>query len=131
MTVFPHLLNALTEHCGRRPLAELSNESGQSIDATFSVILDGSVTNLKIFSQGLPGSNHALAHIKIVLKPRSELGKFSFSVECLIRGLSSETGFSGFTMAGKISTNDELATIDIKARTNRYNVWNWRKEFQF
>jgi hypothetical protein len=131
MTVFPHLLNALIEHCGRRPLAELSNESGQSIDATFSVIVDGSVTNLKILSQGLPGSSHVSAHIKIVLKPRSDSGKFSFFVECILRGLSSETGFSGFTMAGKISANDALATIDIKARTNRYNVWSWGKEFQF
>lgn len=131
MAVSPYLLSELIEHFGRRPFAELNNEFGQFIDLTFSVILNGSVTSTNIHIRENSAGSYASGHVKLLLKPRSELGKFNVSAECIVSGLFPGTGFSGFSMAGKISTSDEQASVDVRARTNRYNVWNWGNEFQF
>lgn len=115
------VLNAVLEPA----LVELENEAGQRICVDVRVARP---VNTSRISRGQCESPTATGEIRIALK-ESLAGKIGFSCQAVIRGLSPSTGFSGFSMEGRVDLAPGGDKIRLKGRTNHYNQWEWRPEF--
>lgn len=107
---------------------ELSNEAGQPIEIKVVAYLQGEMVekNLLVGESALGAFSRA--EVRILLKDINF--PFLFSVEAIFYGLSPETGFSGFSLRGKMTLEGEAPQSQLIARSNRYNVWNWSKGFR-
>lgn len=125
------LLDAVVSKIAMPTLLELEQETKQSIRAKVSAMFTGVVAIREICTRATDSDNGALGEVKVLLKEGALPGVFNYSVECVLEGIAPGTGFSGFVMRGKLIVSDNETSIKIAARTNRYNVWTWGKDFSF
>jgi hypothetical protein len=127
-------MNAVANEIATPYLTELAQEARQSIRANVLIMLTGTVFSNEVISDIADiadSENCANGEIKILLKESSLPQAYNFFAECIIKGLATGTAFSGFVMRGKLMVGDDGITTKVIARTNRYNVWNWGKDFSF
>ena len=112
-------------------LSELGKEAAQPISARVSISHLGTVTASEIRTSSPVLDNEARGEVRILLKDGGLSGSYNFSAESIFERLLPGTGFSGFSIRGKIQIGGEGTSAKLLARTNRYNVLNWGKGFVF
>jgi len=110
-------------------LVKLDEEAKQSITAKVSGVVLGETMTHEICSRGTKSENGAIGEVRIALKESAVANRFIFSGESIFEGLSPGTGFSGFSIRGTLTLADGQFSTELTARSNRYNVWNWGKDF--
>lgn len=109
---------------------ELSGEAKQPIELRAIALPSGhSIEKSRHFSNE-ESNGGILAHgeVRVLLKGTSY--PCSFEIEAIFKELSPGTGFSGFSMRGKAKLEDGKPSIKLTARSNRYNVWEWSRDFR-
>jgi len=112
-----------------KPVAlELSEEAGQPIELK-AVIVHSTISKTQCIEAERSDSGAlASGEVRILLKDSGY--PCSFMIEAIFDGLSPGTGFSGFSMRGKIKLDDGEPSLKLTAHTNRYNVREWSREFR-
>lgn len=111
-------------------LLELEKETSQPIQAKTSLLFSGEVMTRDIATRAGETNGLANGEVRIVVKDSVSVDSFRFSAEAIFRGLAPGTGFSGFSITGKLTFGAEVVPT-LTGRVNRYNVWSWRKDFIF
>jgi hypothetical protein len=124
------LLGVFISDLAERAVSELGQEASQPIDMLVSRVDGGKVIQQERFTVLCDSSNATQATGELRVSFRTSDGGGSFSAQAIFKELAAETGFSGFAMRGKIRPNEETQRFHVTARTNRYNVWEWDKEFR-
>lgn len=106
-------------------LTDLEKEAGQRISVDVRVAYPA--TTLRISCNHDDKGATATGEIRISLK-ESFSGAVGFSCQAIIRELMPSTGFSGFSLDGKIDLDAGGDKVRLKGRTNHYNQWDWRPE---
>jgi hypothetical protein len=125
------LIDTIVSKIALPALAELDKEAKQSIKVIVSVMLDNQVLKQELCTRKIASEVSAEGEFKVVLRKNGTSERYNYSTECILKGLAPETGFSGFVTRGKLITDDNDFSLKILARSNRYNVWEWGKDFQF
>lgn len=109
-------------------LMKLEEETGQPIKVRVSVRSGQSLMIQEICTRPTECDAAATGEARVVLK---EIGPTSINIaaESILHGLAPESGFSGFSLRGKLEFSGGRWSARLTAHTNRYNVWDWRKEF--
>ena len=114
-----------------RPLvAELSQETGQSILLKVTAVDSGYAPSASLYV-GKTGAEDAATvsgEIRVVFKDPVRPSRFS--VEAILDGLAPGTGYSGFSMRGRVRLDDGGPSVKVNGHTNRYNVREWGQEFR-
>jgi hypothetical protein len=129
-TEITKFLDGIEAYAIKPLILELVEETGRPIQLTITAFHQGQFVE-KLFHSGSDaesGGSTANGEVRIVLK--SLTSPCGFAVEAIINDLSPGTGFSGFSMRGKANLDDEPVSVRITAHTNRYNVWEWSKDFR-
>lgn len=124
------ILQVIAKSVAMPILLELDKESGQPIVAVLKISQSGTVAVGKVCTRDGEFENEAKGEIRVVLGEGGLPGSFKFSAESVLNGLSPGTGFSGFSIRGKMTLADG-GSARLTARTNRYNVWSWGRDFVF
>ena len=56
--------------------------------------------------------------------------RYIFSLEAIFARLALNDGFSGATLRGKIDWTEGRAVVDVFGQSNRYDRWEWSREFR-
>lgn len=131
MSQVKDLLETVTTDVVLPILKELDHEVGQPIAVEILVAHSGEVLTREARTRSPVTANEAKGKVKIVLKASGEQDCFNFSGEAILQGLSPGTGFSGFSIRGRVTSVGARSSAKLLARTNRYNVWNWGRDFNF
>jgi hypothetical protein len=125
------LMQTMTEEIILPILLEISKEVVQPIVSKVSIYYSGKLQTSEIRTSYDAANKEARGEVRVLLKGGGIAGSFNFVAESVFEGLSPGTGFSGFSVRGKVQIGDECVTTKRLVRTNRYNVWGWSKGFQF
>lgn len=106
-------------------LAVVEREAGVVVKVEVSIIESG--CKLPVVQGGCATDVTAEADIRVSLKETGVDRRYRFKVECRLSGIEGDTGYSGFSMRGTVSIDDEKVVL--LGRTNNYNVWAWPAEF--
>ena len=106
-------------------LRVVEREAGVIANVEVSVIESG--CKLSVIQAGDAPGVTASADVRIFLKETGVDRRYRFKAECLFLGVERDTGYSGFSMRGTVSIDDEKVVL--LGRTNKYNVWTWPAEF--
>jgi hypothetical protein len=79
-------------------------------------------------SAGLGSGLRGQGEVRVLAKSVST-GRFSFSAEAVLNGVSPGTGFSGFSSRGRCVDESGRMSATQTSYVVRYNVWTWAKEF--
>ena len=110
-------------------LRKLDEETGQPIQATVSIRWHSTWTDQEIRTRhDVQAESAASGEVRVVLKEVSA-GNINVLAESILKGLAPGSGFSGFSLRGKLELDADGWSARVTAHTNRYNVWEWRKEF--
>lgn len=109
---------------------ELSEETGQPISLKAVALRSGpSVSKVQCMrAERAGGGATASGEARVILKDAGY--PCSFLVEAIFDDLSPGSGFSGFSMRGKVKLENGRPFVKLTARTNRYNVKEWSREFR-
>jgi hypothetical protein len=118
-------MDAMTREVLEPALGELEAEAGQRIRVELRVASPATTARI---SRDQVENATATGEIRIALK-ESFGGAIRFGCQAVIRGLAPSTGFSGFSMEGKIELDLGEVKVHLKGRTNHYNQWEWRPDF--
>ena len=102
-------------------IEELERESSEGLSVKVYVLADNKE---EVFKRDKSCSGSA--EIRLIIKDGIEQDSFKFSGECVVRDFSKDTGFSGFSMKGKVKHSE----VSLSGRVNRYNVWEWGTKFR-
>jgi hypothetical protein len=131
MTREDNLLKMTVDEAILPILRKLDEETKQSISVKISAAIVGKLIVQEIRTRDTPIENGANGEVRILLKESGLVDSFKFSAECILVGLLPGSGFSGFSIRGRIKIGEVGGTVKLLARTNQYNVWDWNKEFLF
>ncbi|HEY4146737.1 hypothetical protein [Pinirhizobacter sp.] len=70
----------------------------------------------------------AKGEARVILQGRAHC--YNFSLEAIFARLALESGYSGVSMRGKVCWDRGRAVVDILTQSNRYNTWEWTREFR-
>lgn len=129
MTDTREMLAAVVNLVIQPTVLELSNEARQPIEIKAIAYQQGEIVEQSLLVGEQASGGAARAEVRILLKDSAF--PFSFTVEAIFDGLSPGTGFSGFSLRGKMKTEGDVPQSKLTARSNRYNVWDWSKDFRF
>jgi len=124
------LIDAVLKHAISPLIMKLSDEIKQSIEFDAIAKVEDRVLTLKrdVRARSTDGAV-ARGEVRIFLK--EAVFPSRFLVESIFKDLSPGSGFSGFSLRGKVVLESGEPTVKVTGRSNRYNVWTWGKEFQF
>lgn len=113
-------------------LDELHQETGQQLHLAvlLSGVGDQPVRRTVESAPSRKGQDAAEGDIRVLLQLSSDAGVARFEAEAVIKGLSPGSGFSGFSLRGKIDLGAQPPKARLFAKTNRYNVWSWGRKFR-
>lgn len=130
MDVPSALLDALMDSVIQPIVLELAQEAKQPIGVKVVTCFRGGCAERKLNVQAGEGKDAADGEIRVLLKESGQ-NDFGFAIEAILRGLSPGTGFSGFSLRGKLKLDEGRRSSQVTGRSNRYNVWSWSKDFRF
>jgi hypothetical protein len=115
----------------RPVVTELSKEASQSIRIKLVFMSAGLVVAKDLLLEATisGGSIAASGEVRVILKDSGY--PCGFIVEAILDGFSPGTGFSGFSMRGKLKVEDGVPRVKLMAYSNRYNVREWSRDFRF
>lgn len=131
MSDFEKLRDAVISDVVLPTLIELDEETKQPIQATVSIQWRSAWEAQEEIRtrKDVQSESAAIGEVRVVLKEITP-GNVNVSAESILKGLAPGSGFSGFSLRGKLELNAANKWVArITACTNRYNVWEWRKEF--
>lgn len=122
------LMEVISSRFIRPAVLEIANETGQGFSVKSFVIANGqAIADEMIVVPSPAGTGSPMANGEIrVLLGNVKDARTTFAIEAIFKGLSPESGFSGFSARGKVDVSGDLK---VTARTNRYNVWDWGRDF--
>lgn len=108
----------------------LSREAAQSIRLKLVFMRAGRVVAKDLLLEATisGGSIAAGGEVRVILKDSGY--PCGFIVEAILAGFSPGTGFSGFSMRGKLKLEDGVPRVKLMAYSNRYNVREWSRDFR-
>lgn len=122
--------DAILENVLKPILGELHSESGQHLK--LSVLISGlGEPPLRRIAESAPskeGRPNAEGEVRILTTRSDHVVRFE--AESIIKGLSQGSGFSGFSLRGKVDLGSQPPKTRLFSKTNRYNVWNWGRKFR-
>ena len=123
------LLDAFLQEVACPAIANLEHETCQPISFTATVVEQGRSRRKNSVSSN---SDYAGPPVFGEIRVRFRLGEnaTSFWAQGIFQGLAEGTGFSGFSIQGKLPVTKDSA-VRVIARVNTYNVWDWDPEFQY
>ncbi|WP_143006700.1 hypothetical protein [Aquimonas voraii] len=125
------MIEEIIEFAIRPVVVRLSEEASQSI--SLKVVFMGAdrvVANDLLLEAPISGGSIAASgEVRIILKDSDY--PCGFIVEAILDGFSPETGFSGFSMRGKLKVEDEVPRVKLIAYSHRYKVREWSRDFRF
>lgn len=124
------VLDALVGSVIQPIVLELAQEAKQPISVKVVTCFRGGCAEQPLNVQAGEGKDAADGEIRVLLKESGQ-NDFGFAVEAILRGLSPGTGFSGFSLRGKLRSDEGRHSSRLTERSNRYNVWSWSKDFRF
>lgn len=78
--------------------------------------------------KGAEGGVIAMGEARVILRGAGY--RYIFSLEAIFARLAVGSGLSGVTLRGKIDWTAGRATVEVVARTNRHDTWEWSREFR-
>lgn len=109
-------------------LNQLEEETGQRLNVGVCCLVDRQIVARSVYGpQELHDS--ASGEVRCVLT-ESRQGLFNFSCQAIIKGLQLGTGYSGFSLQGKLDFTEPAGNVRIRGRANHYNVWDWKKTYE-
>ncbi len=108
---------------------ELCKETGQSMLLKLEIVNSVPViaATLRV-GAGADGLAAVHGEVRVVFKELVHPSRFS--VEAILDGLAPGTGYSGFSMRGKVRLKDGGSPLRMTGYTNRYNVREWSRDFR-
>jgi hypothetical protein len=128
MNHFDRLRDAVISEVILPALMKLDEETNQSIKAKVSIRWQSSWIAEEIRTRPIQSESAAVGEVRVVLK-QTTANNVSMSAVAILKGLSPGSGFSGFSLRGKLEFAADKWSAKLTAHTNRYNVWEWGKEF--
>lgn len=124
------VMDALVNVVLRPVVTELAEEALQPIRVKVVACLRGKCVERELNVQsGGECASAADGEIRVLLKESDS--NFNFVVEAILKGLAPGTGFSGFSVRGKLRLDEGQYYSKLSGRTNRYHVWAWSKDLRF
>lgn len=108
-------------------LSGLAREAQQPIGVKVLLSFQGEWAERSLKVDAGEGSI-ASGEIRVLVKTSQD--GFRFDVEAILNGLAPGTGFSGFSLKGKLEPNKGELVSKLTGRSNRYNVWEWSRAFR-
>lgn len=106
----------------------LKHETGQEIRVVIMIAArEGLVSRLEYGA--VEGAIGAVGEVRVRLIDGIPDAPTRFCCQAIIKGLAPATGFSGFSLTGKIDTLAGAGEVHLRSRTNHYNQWQWSGEF--
>ena len=124
------LLDAVVGLTMQPIIRELANEAKQPIRVKVVASHKGDFAEQEIVTDAWSADEIASGEIRVLVRESGQ-NNFGIAAEAIIKGISPGSGFSGFSVKGKLKLGEGQPSIKISARTNRYNVWEWSKDFRF
>jgi hypothetical protein len=128
MSDFDNLRDAVISEVILPALLKLDEETNQPINAKVSIRWQSAWSTAEVRTRQGQSESTAVGEVRVVLKEISA-GNVNVSAESILKGLAPGSGFSGFSLRGKLEFDGDKWAARLTAHTNRYNVWEWRKEF--
>ncbi len=127
---FQGMLETVIEFVLRPFVEELSKETGQSMLLKVGVVNSHPdiAASLYVGEIGAEGTAAVNGEIRVVFKDLARPSRFS--VEAILDGFARGTGYSGFSMRGRVRVNDGGLPVRVTGYVNRYNVREWGRDFR-
>lgn len=109
-------------------LEKLGKEAEQPIVVRVSVLSESAWTTQEVSTGSAEPGSAATGEVRAILK-RVGPDSVNLVAESILKNLSPGSGYSGFSLKGKLEFRDGKWLARVAAHTNRYNVWDWRNEF--
>jgi hypothetical protein len=107
-------------------LEEMEKEVSQKVSIHVFILNDGH--KIEVLSRDTDGDSSGSAEVRLLLNEGVSPNQFRFNGECITSDFAKKTGFSGFSMKGKVFV--DKGDVEVSGRTNRYNVWEWGTKFR-
>src|SRR5262245_57291201 len=125
------LMKALVENVVVPVFSELSKEAGQQRISIRVLLKSGDETAAEqIVVPGGGSGPVADGEMRIIYRSPLDAATGRFLAEAIVKDLAPPSGYSGFSMDGKLYREGSQCRSSIGARTNRYNVWEWGRKFR-
>ena len=125
-----NVLDAFVREFAEPMMRDLGQEARQPIDVVVLRFEGDKTIQRQQFTVPCNSPNATMAMGELRVLFRVSNGEGSFIAQAVFKELAPETGFSGFAVRGKIRSNNETKQVRVTARTNRYNDWEWDREFR-
>jgi hypothetical protein len=128
LEVSSNVADALMASVLRPVLSELAQEAQQPIAVKVLLSFQGESAARSLNVDAGEGKSIASGEIRVLVKTGQE--GFRFDAEAILNDLAPGTGFSGFSLKGKLKLNEGKPASKLTGRSYRYNVWEWSRAFR-